>query len=165
MKIDIMFRDLDAREAAIILQMGKANGAELALFLATPGQPVASAAPAAVAAATGSPDPTGPPPPAARAASASAAPESSTLPAPGGAGTATTPSAPDFLTFSRAPSVKAIVKVLVESGTKEQAAIFARCTELRDQGVPALAAVPADQLADRIAGSMASTEVQALLAR
>lgn len=159
MKIDITFRDLNAAEAAAILQMGKANGVELALFLATPGAPVMTAAPAAVAAATGIGTPAVPghvPTASAGVAMPVSGRPVETPPAaaPVAAGGAT--SAPDFLTFSRAPNVKAVVKALLDSGVTEQAAILARCEELRGQGVPALSAVPADQLADRVAGSVAA---------
>lgn len=160
MEIDITFRNVNATEAATILVAAKDGGASLALFFATPGAPAMQAGPAAAAAVpfrapdpltAAGPSPSQAPPAAAQTAQPPAQPAQVAGP-PGNI------AAPDFLAFSRAPSVKAVVKALLDSGVTDAAAVLSRCLELRGQGVPALAAVPEDQLADRVAGSLAALQ-------
>lgn len=151
MKVDITFRDLSAEEAAAILTAGKSGGASLALFLASPGQHVKEAAPAAVAAATGTA------PPQQQAELPMAKPAAAPPPAQA-TGPAPLPPQPagDLEQWSRFSTTKQIVKALVEGGMKDRAAILAKCQELRAAGVAPLKAVPEDQFADRV-GSAAMT--------
>lgn len=164
MKIDITFRDLNATEAAAILQMGKANGAELALFLASPGAPTMAAAPAAVAAATGAPPPASgfpedpqwaqramPGPTGPNNGSPAAAP-----PAPPAreAGADDGPAASDLEEYSRYPTTRAVVKALYEKGITSEADLLKKCLELRASGVTPLKAVPEDQFPTRIGAAL-----------
>ena len=59
--------------------------------------------------------------------------------------------------YFRAPTVKAIVKMMVGTANQPDAdQILRGCQVLRARGVAALEAVPEEQLADRVAGSLAA---------
>jgi hypothetical protein len=61
------------------------------------------------------------------------------------------------LAYFRAPTVKAVVKMVLETEKLSQYdAILARCLALRARGIAALEAIPEETLGDRVAGCLAA---------